>query len=122
MEREGRYLLARHELTVLVGRLPTVQEIADHMEVSVRTVETTRAGMRTWQQEASDDLGWAPPDGLHPLDGLVGVRAKILGAYSLGELSTSAAAAKLAEAGLPADRRELTRWRTRQRMGIQPTE
>jgi hypothetical protein len=113
MESEGRYLLARYVQTVLLGPIPTIEEIADHMEVSTRAVETIRANMRTWQRNTAAALGWDPSPSLHPFDGLASERAAILGAYALGELRTSEASAKLALAGLPADARELRKWKAR---------
>lgn len=111
MEQEGRYLAARYELTVRLGMLPTVQEIADHMGVGARTVEAIRDRTRTWQRETTDSLGWDPASDLHSLDGAVSERARILGAYVLGELTTRQAARRLALSGLPADERELRRWK-----------
>jgi hypothetical protein len=116
---EGRYLLARHELTVLLDRVPTIEEIADYMTNTMkvagspRTVETIRANMRTWQRETAAALGWDPSPSLHPPDGLASKRAAILGAYALGELRTSEASRELALAGLPADARELRKWKAR---------
>jgi hypothetical protein len=113
MASEGWYLAARHDLTVLLERLPTIEEIADFMEVSTRTVVAIRAGMRTWQREAADALGWDPPTALHPLDGVASPRAAILGAYAAGDLTTGEAVARLGLAGLPADPSNLRKWRSR---------
>lgn len=110
---EGRYLHARAALTLLHGGLPTVAEIADHMEVSARTVEAIRAGMRDWRRDAATVLGWddwsAEP--LHPHDGKMSRRALIRTAYAAGELTTAEASRELALDGLPSDARELRRWR-----------
>lgn len=113
MALEGRYLIARHDLTMLNERLPTVADIAEYMELSPRTVEAIRAGMRAWRREASAMLGWQdwPDDSLHPHDGATSARAQILDAYAVGELTTADAARELALLGLPADAGELRRWR-----------
>jgi len=120
MEAEGCYLLARHELTVLLGRLPTVEETADHLERSPRTVEATRARMQKWRKDVAEALGWADWSGgpLHPHDGARSPRALILGDYAVGKLTTAEASRALALLGLPADPRELRRWRR----GLQQSE
>jgi hypothetical protein len=115
--RQGRYLHARYELTVLHNRLPTIAEIADHMEVSARTVESIRAEMQDWRREAAAVLGWDDWSGepLHAHDGKLSPRAQILGKYAMGEITTAEASRRLALAGLPSDDRELRRWRERVR-------
>ncbi len=113
MELEGRYLHARSELARLNGRLPSVAEVADHMEVSARTVTTIRAGMRAWRQATAAALGWEDwsAEPLHPADGATSKGTLILGGYAAGEMTTAEAADELASLGLPADERELRRWR-----------
>jgi hypothetical protein len=110
MEQEGFYIFARYDLGRRLDRKPTLDEIAEYMDLSPRSVETIRARTRAWQAETARMLGWDTTNDIDYLDSIARWTRDddtTLGLYALGEITTAEAADRLGRA----DERTLRRWR-----------
>jgi DNA-directed RNA polymerase sigma subunit (sigma70/sigma32) len=111
MGLHGQYLHARADLWRRLERAPTNEEIADYLALSVRTVERLRSRVRGWRRSAAAVIGLEPsPETIDYLQDLWSWsdEDRIRRAYAAGDLTTAAAAERLAS-----DDRNLRRWRAR---------